>query len=193
MRGGHRLQLEGREQNLQEDRMRGEVKERRRRKEDKDTSTSIDSYSIVAIHRRASHHRRAIMVVTSLVLSIASSLSLVVASLPFYISEAVRVYERTSHLASHVQWDIPWYIIGNISHRVVAGTASIASEEVIMVADAAQPASPPQAQHSRNSQHIHSRNTFHSNSLKYVHPLRNRGTSRHILSRTSSRAARRDL
>ena len=67
------------------------------------------------------------MVVTSLVLSIASSLSLVVTSLPFYISEAARLYQRTSQLASHIQWDIPLHIIGNISHRVMAGTASTAS------------------------------------------------------------------
>ena len=116
--------------------------------------------AIVAIRQRASHHRRAIMVVTSLVLSVVSSLSPVAASLPFYISEAARLSQRTSQLASHIPWDIPLHIIGNISHRVMAGTSSTASvaEEVIMVGEhlAAQPASPqPTSPQQQQQAHQH--------------------------------------
>ena len=93
------------------------------------------------------------MVVTSLALSLVSSVSPVVTSLLFYISEASRTYHRTSQLHLTSSRAFPRYIIGNISHRVMAGATSAASEsgtadEVIMVEEQhlAQPASPPQAQ-----------------------------------------------
>ena len=127
------------------------------------------------------------MVVTSLVLSVVSSLSPVAASLPFYISEAARLYQRASQLASHIPWDIPLHIIGNISHRVMAGAASTASgaEEVIMVGERLQHSLHHHSRHllSNSSRHISLHLHSKENSQQWCQPSRSRGTSKPISSR----------